>query len=119
MVAASIPFGATGVFEILFQAIGVSVGGFQWGPYDWFAITLWAAIGITGIPFWRLTKMFWLLFAGIIGGFIGWTLAGYPQVGSIGDNVPEAYVFNVILKLTVFLLLAMPVVNGIRHFAKK
>ena len=118
MVASSIPFGATGVFEISFQTIGVSVKGFQWGPYDWFAITLWAAIGITGIPFWRITKMFWLLLAGTVGGFIGWTLAGYPQVGWIGDNIPEAYVFNIILKLAVFLLLAMPVVNGIQHFAK-
>src|SRR5690349_13376532 len=43
MVAASIPFGATGLFEILFQAIGVTVH-FTWGPYDWFAISLWAAI---------------------------------------------------------------------------
>jgi hypothetical protein len=115
MVAASIPFGATGLFEILFQSIGVTVH-FAWGPYDWFAISLWAAIGITGLPFWKLTWVFWLSLAGIIGGFWAWALVGFPQVtwGTI-ENVPVAYAFNIGLKVMIFVLFALPTIQGIRE----
>lgn len=115
MVAASIPFGATGLFEILFQTIGVTVH-FTWGPYDWFAISLWAAIGITGLPFWKLTWVFWFSLAGIIGGFWAWALLGFPQVtwGTI-ENVPVAYAFNIALKVMTFVLFALPMVQGIRE----
>jgi hypothetical protein len=120
MVAVSVPFGATGVFEIIFQAIGVSVRGFHWGPFDWFAISLWTAIGITGLPFWRLTKMFWFWLAGTIGGFGAWALVGYPQVGwGVGESVLVAYTFNIALKVMVFFLFATPMVNGIQHFVGK
>ena len=115
IVAVSIPFGATGVFEIFFQAIGVSVRGFQYGLYDWFAISLWAAIGITGVPFWKLTKMFWFWLVVTIGGFGAWALVGYPQVGwGTGENIPAAYAFNMTLKVMVFILFATPTVNGIK-----
>ena len=115
MVAVSIPFGATGVFEIFFQAIGVSVRGFQYGPYDWFAISLWTAIGLTGLPFWKLTKMFWFWMAVTIAGFGAWALVGYPQVGwGPRENVPLAYALNIALKVIAFLLFATPTVNGIR-----
>lgn len=114
-VAASIPFGATGLFEIFFQTIGVTVH-FSWGPYDWFAISLWAAIGITGLPFWKLTWAFWFSLAGIIGGFWAWALVGFPQVtwGTI-ENVPVAYAFNIALKVMTFVLFALPTIQGIRE----
>src|SRR5216683_8024734 len=76
MVAASIPFGATGLFEILFQAIGVTVH-FTWGLYDWFALLLWTTIGVTGVPFWRITRLFWLSMALFAGGFSAWMLTGF------------------------------------------
>jgi hypothetical protein len=118
MVAASIPFGATGLFEILFQAIGVTVRplGFYFGPYDWFAISLWTAIGITGLPFWKITRVFWLSLAVTAGGFWAWVLVGYPQVtwGTI-ENVPVAYAFNSALKVMTFVLFALPTAQGIRR----
>ncbi len=118
MVAASIPFGATGLFEIIFQAIGVTVQplGFYMRPYDWFAISLWTAIGITALPFWKLTRVFWLAVAGIIGGFWAWVLIGYPQAswGTI-ESVPVPYAFNIALKVMTFVLFALPMLQGIRR----
>jgi len=115
MVAASIPFGATGLFEILFQAIGVAVH-FTWGLYDWFALLLWTAIGITGVPFWKITRLFWLSMALFAGGFSAWMLVGFPQVtsGTIG-SVPVAYGFNIALKVMAFVLFVLPTLQGIRR----
>ena len=116
MVAASVPFGATGVFELFFQAIGVSLRGFQWSAYDWFALSLWTVIGLTGLPFWRLTRMFWFWLAATVGGFGAWALVGYPQINwGTGENVPLAYSFAVALKLTAFLVFTMPLIRGIRR----
>jgi hypothetical protein len=116
MVAASIPFGATGLFEIVFQAIGVTIQPqtFHMGLYDWFAISLWMAIGITGLPFWRMTSMFWFSLSLTLAGFCTWVLVGYPQVGggSIG-NVLLAYAFNGSLKIMMFVLFMLPIFQGI------
>ena len=118
MVAASIPFGATGLFEILFQGVGLTVRplGFYFGPYDWFAISLWTAIGITGVPFWKITRLFWLSLVTTAAGFWAWVLVGYPQVtwGTI-ESVPLAYGFNLALKVMAFVLFALPTVQGIRR----
>lgn len=116
MVAASIPFGATGLFEIVFQAIGVTIQPlvFYMSLYDWFAISLWTAIGITGLPFWRMTGIFWLSLSLIIAGFCAWVLAGYPQVsGDPTGNVQLAYAFNGSLKLMMFVLFTLPIFQGI------
>jgi hypothetical protein len=115
MVAASIPFGATGLFEILFQLIGVTVH-FRWGPYDWFALLLWTAIGIAGVPFWKITRLFWLSLTVFAGGFSVWLLAGFPQVtwGTI-ESVSVAYGFNIALKAMAFIVFALPTLQGIRR----
>jgi hypothetical protein len=117
MVAASIPFGATGLFEILFQGLGLTFRPlwFHWGPYDWFALSLWTAISITAVPFWKITRLFWLFLAAFAGGFSAWVLSGYPQAtwGTI-ETVPVAYAFNITLKVIAFVLFALPTLQGIR-----
>lgn len=116
MVAASIPFGATGLFEIVFQAIGITIQPltFHMSPYDWFAISLWTAIGITGLPFWRMTWIFWLSLSLIIAGFCAWVLAGYPQVsGDPTGDLQLPYAFNGSLKLMMFVLFTLPIFQGI------
>jgi hypothetical protein len=116
MIAASIPFGATGLFELLFQGVGLAVWPlrFHWGPYDWFALSLWTAIGITGIPFWKITRSFWMSLAVFAGGFLVWTLVGYPQLTwETVPNVPVAYGFPIALKVMAFVLFALPTLQGI------
>jgi hypothetical protein len=118
MVAASIPFGATGLFEILFQGTGLTFRPlwFRWGPYDWFALALWTIIGITGVPFWRITRLFWLSLVVFAGGFSVWELVGYPQAtwGNI-ESVPVGYGFNIALKLMAFVVFVLPTLQGIRR----
>jgi hypothetical protein len=118
MVGASIPFGATGLFEVLFQGIGLTFRPlwFHWGPYDWFVLLLWTSIGITGVPFWKITRLFWFSLAVFVGGFSAWVLAGYPQAtwGTI-ESVPVAYGFNIILKAMAFVLFSLPLLQGIRR----
>jgi hypothetical protein len=118
MVAASIPFGSTGLFEILFQGIGLTFKPlwFHWGPYDWFALSLWTAIGITVVPFWKITRLFWISLTALAVGFSAWVLSGYSQAtwGTI-ETVPIAYAFNITLKVMAFVLFALPTLQGIRR----
>jgi hypothetical protein len=113
MIAVSVPIGAVGAFEIPFQVIRglvypspvVATLGFQ----PALALASWVVVGLTGIGFWKVTRLYGFLLALTAAGFlIGWAL-GYPQVTSVvTDQIDLAYVFNVPLKFALPLLLLFP-----------
>jgi len=115
VVAASLPFGATGAFEIVYQFTGAEVQpwGFQMSAFSWISIVLWTAVAATSLPYWRVTWDFGVLVALFAGGFIGWAALGYPQItwGAISQE-PLAYGFNIALKGGAFLLFLLPTLRG-------
>ncbi|MCI4331019.1 MAG: hypothetical protein L3K19_04145, partial [Thermoplasmata archaeon] len=117
-VAAGVPFGATGVFEIAYQITGVLVQPvpFAHAPLQWAWLASWTSLGAVTLPFWRLDRR-WAWVATTFGaGFVLWGIAGFPQVtwGNV-TQVPEAYAFNVPLKVLAFVLMLLPVLVGLRR----
>jgi hypothetical protein len=115
LVAASLPFGATGVFEIVYQLVGdwVQPGGFHMSHFSWISIVLWAAVGATSFVYWRVSWEFGLVVVLLVGGFLAWAAEGYSQItwGSITAE-PWAYGFNIALKVGAFVLFLLPTLRG-------
>lgn len=117
LVAGSVPFAATGLFEIVYQFVGAQVqpSAFRLAPFDWFSLVLWTAVGAVGLLYARLAWDFGLAAGAFAAGFVAWGLDGYPQItwGTI-EQVPVAYAFNIALKGLAFLLILLPIVRGLR-----
>ena len=115
--SASIPFGGTGLFEIVYQLIGRSAQpwAFHMTIFEWVMLIVWAGMGAVTIPFWRLTKDWVVLGAVTLTGFLIWYVVGFPQVTWGGfSQEPLAYCFNSSLKLGCLLIFLMPILH--RYF---
>jgi hypothetical protein len=115
LVAASLPFGATGVFELVYQFTGsvVQPWGFNMAAFAWFDLVLWTAVGFTSCVYWRITWDYLVLLGLFALGFIAWAAIGYPQItwGTIAQQ-PIAYGLNVALKGGAFALFLLPTLRG-------
>ena len=115
MLSAAIPFGATGLFEIIYEILGDTIqpGAFHLGTFDWLSLILWTSLGAVTIPFWKFTKEWLLLMIGTSLGFTIWAIIGFPQVtwGTLYQE-PLAYIFNSTLKISTFLIILVPIVQG-------
>ncbi len=112
LLSASVPFGGTGLFEIIYQALGKlsQPAAFQATALQWTGVVAWAALGLVAVPYWQITKAFYGVLAGTIVGFLAWFVIGYPQVtwGTMFQQ-PTAYLLNSALKLTCILLFLVPI----------
>ncbi|HEV2316004.1 MAG TPA: hypothetical protein VGV89_00290 [Thermoplasmata archaeon] len=112
LVAATVPFGATGVFEISYQLMGSVLQPWAFhAVYAWWV--LWTAIGFTGIGYFRFGRAVWVLLTGYLGGFLAWGATGFDQVewGPPATH-PLAYGFNIPLKIAAFVLFGLVVHYG-------
>jgi hypothetical protein len=119
VVAASVPIGAVGAFEIPFQLIraqaypAVAGGPVDYHPY--LALSIWVLVGFTSVGYWKLTSRFFALLVGTFVGFLLWWSVGYPQVTSgVTAQVELGYLFNVPLKFAAFAIFALPILEWAR-----
>jgi hypothetical protein len=119
MVGLSVPFGATGLFELVYQEVGAAShpGVFYMSESAWIALVLWASLGLTGTAYWSITRIHLSLVIVFLLGFIGWEGAGYPQVVSGGGLT--AWAFNLSLKAGAYVIVAMPLWVGLTKASPK
>jgi hypothetical protein len=117
LIAGTVPFAGPGVFEIAFQETGHFVRpalfvGYAL-PYVMLSYATWGIVGLTGGGWWRVTRRWWAVLAYSIGGFLLWIAIGFPLVttGSF-TQLPAAYLLNISLKGSFYLLFLLPVLEG-------
>ncbi len=126
LVAVSIPLGAVGFFELLFQFlfnpanfwVPAHLNLAYWGYA--FAILSFALFGLVGAGWWVLNRAWWALLAATAAALAFWSLIGLPlPVSPLDGHVTPSWelgialVINVGLKWAVFALLTVPVLNGV------
>jgi hypothetical protein len=114
LVAGSVPFLAVSLFEIPYEvAYGVTHPG-TITLFEVVSMATWLAVGVTSVGWWRVSSRFSLLAMGVISGFVVWYAIGFPTIDrATGASFDVALVFNLILKIAVFPLAALPVWDGI------
>ena len=125
LIGVSVPVGVVGLFELAYLFV-LHPGAF-WGStlldpaFSGYllALTSYAVFGLVGGGWWKVPRWWWYLLIGAIAGFASWFLAGVPLPESAvgghttpGDLLGVALVVNVVLKWTVFVLAAAPIVVG-------
>lgn len=108
VISGSLPIGAVGVFEAIYQ----SLVGWTWtvaqseGYHPLLLLVAWSLPGFVGVAWWRITRLWIALLALTGAGFVGWFAVGMaPPTTFIG------FAFNVPLKIAVFVLLSLPIVE--------
>lgn len=112
IVAGCAPFGGAGLFELVYQAVGSSVQPSSWyhAPLmSWLSLLAWIAVGLTGIFFWTLNRVWIGTLGAFVVLFVLWTVTGYQTITLGGfDHYPLAYFFNSSLKIVSFLIFLLP-----------
>lgn len=104
LISGSIPFAATGSFEITYQASGSILQPWAFHALYPFWI-LWTSIGLVGVGYFAPGRYFWLTFVSFLTGFLAWDLSGFSQVEwGPPSSYPIAYAFNIPLKIAAFAL---------------
>jgi hypothetical protein len=115
MISASIPFGGTGLFEIIYQLMGrfLQPWAFHMTTFDWVTLIIWTSLGVVNMPLWRLTPDWFMLTFLTMTGFLAWCMVGFPQVtwGNVFEE-PVAYFFNSMLKIATCAMFLVPTVHG-------
>jgi hypothetical protein len=113
LVSASVPFGATGLFEIVYLSLGRLSQPWAFSQPDWVGLLIWSSPVIATLPFWRRRMKFPLAMLITTGaGFLIWFIVGYPQV-TWGNffQLPVAYLLNSTLKLLCFMVFLIPLLS--------
>jgi hypothetical protein len=117
LIAGTVPFAGPGAFEVVYQEAGayfhpaIFVGYAQ--PYVMFSYGVWVVLGLTGLGWWRLTLRWAGVIAYTVAGFAVWFALGFPLV-SMGSfaALPAAYLLNVSLKGSFYLVFVVPILEG-------
>jgi hypothetical protein len=118
LVAGTVPFAGPGLFEFLFQEAGHYIHpGLFIGyavPYVMFSYGVtWVTLGLTGLAWWRITWRWWIVFGYSVGGFVLWIALGFPLVNTgTFAQLPAAYILNISLKGTFYLMFFLPIFEG-------
>jgi hypothetical protein len=117
LIAGTVPFAGPGAFEIVFQEAGKYVLPYIFVgyavPYVMFSYGTWVLLGLTGLAWWRITWRWWIALAYSIGGFLLWIELGFalPATGTFAQ-LPVAYLLNITLKGSFYLVFFLPVFEG-------
>jgi hypothetical protein len=119
IVAGTVPFAGPGLFEIVFQEAGAHVHPYLFvgyaDPYVMFSYGTWVLLGLTPLGWWRLTWRWGVTVAYSAGGFLAWIALGMPLVTSgTFAQLPAAYLLNITLKASFYLVFLLPVLEGTR-----
>jgi hypothetical protein len=121
VLAGTVPFAGPGAFEIVFQEVGAAVHpGLFVGyavPYVMFSYATWVLLGLVGLGWWRTSLGWELTLVFTLVGFAIWIALGFPLV-TMGNFVqlPEAYLLNITLKAALYLVFALPVLEGMHAY---
>lgn len=117
LIAGSSVFAGPGAFEVIYQEAGSVIhptvfAGYAM-PFVMISYLLWVVLGLTGAPWWRMTRRVLLLVLITLAGWGLWFSLGFPLViyGSI-LQFPVAYALNIGLKAAMFLLFILPIWEG-------
>jgi hypothetical protein len=116
LLSVTIPFGFVAFFETLYQAVFSFVRPeiFHIPLSGQLLLTSWLLLGLSTMPYWKITKKFYLLVVLDIVGFLIWVGIGYPQIYEIGPLSIYALVLNYVTKFTVALTYAVLIFDGTR-----
>jgi len=117
LIAGAAPFAGPGAFEVVFQESGHFIHpGLFIGyavPYVMFSYGTWVLLGLTGLGWWRLTWRWGCVLGYSIAGFAVWLALGFPLVTTgTFSQLPAAYILNITLKGSFYLVFALPILEG-------
>ncbi len=115
-IAGTAPFGGAGLFELLQDVTGTVLQPTVWIFNGWGLLNLlaWVLLGLTGMYYWKLGRVWWFLALSYPVLWILWGLKGFPQVtwGSF-SQYPLAYIFTILLKVESYIIFGLPIWNEV------
>jgi len=122
LIAAPLPIGAVGLFELVFQfelSRAIPTLWFLLDSHGLICLSSMAGLGFIGVGWWNPDRVWSILLIGTAAGFVVWFLVGFPL--PIHDtagyyvpnrNIPLGFAFDASLKAAVFAVLTYPIVGG-------
>ncbi|MFI5419663.1 MAG: hypothetical protein ACHQ1H_01710 [Nitrososphaerales archaeon] len=114
LLSATIPFGFVAFFETVYQELFFVVRPqlFHTPPSGQLLLASWILLSLSTVPFWKITKKFYLVIAVDISGFLIWLALGYPQIFETGPLTIYALILNIVTKFTFALTYIVLIYDG-------